>query len=164
MKRIIQIVLILLPTLLVSQFSEYTSNFINYDGQTIQTASATLDYDVESIENYLKGWMADYYDVKFEGNAVRNPIDNIISVENVLIPSISEKPIKIDFKLDETIQGETLLNVFAQDYNGVYISYKTNQEQFLALENVVHEFLADYITEFANVQEVQNELVDESNK
>ena len=157
MKRLVQTFIFLIPTLLISQYSDFTTNFINYDGQTVQTASAKLDFSAEDIKQHLEDWMRNYHKVDFNGQELDQSNYDVLTIENVVIPSISDKPIQMDFKIDEVFHGKTILNVFVKNYSGVYVSLDTHKECFIGLERVVHEFLADYLTRIYNEERAKKD-------
>ena len=148
MKYILLNITLFITTLSTAQTLKYSNDFIDFEDQNIQTVTATLEPDVSTIKDKFEDWMNDNYNVDLDGKKLLFFNKDVMSADDVIIAKVSNKKLKLSARVDESAKGKTRLHVFAKPADGPYFNKIDNPIAFRGLNEIVHEFVAEYLQEY----------------
>lgn len=145
-----------------TQMLSYADALVEYDGQMVSTINVTLDPKPEQVRNSFESWMDDNYDVDLNGRTLLFFERDVMKAQGVVIPLVSDRRIDLMVMVDENSDKATNLHVFASFGYDNWITLERYPAEFVALENIVYEYVSTYLPEYyqEKVSEAEEVLID----
>jgi len=131
-----------------AQTVEYSSGSINYEDENISTIEVTLSPKVSVIKDKFSDWMNDHYDVNLDGKKLLFFNKEFMTAEGVIIPQISNRKIDLKVKVLDADSENSKLHVFASYGYNNWITEENHPYAFTALQEIVYDFVSEYLPEY----------------
>lgn len=119
-----------------------------------QRAGLRVLITLSNAEQVEKSWKE--YVKPFKGKT-KNAFRDEVFTDNAMITKMSENPVDIYAKVEDSANGTLLFAFF--DLGGIYVSSSTNADKFAVAKNIVREFAALQVT-----QKLESKLAKEEGK
>ena len=116
-----------------AQLVETTTKQYEHDEEMVHVYQITLDVDKDMAKEYWNDFMEDQNDQKIKGYGFFSKKD-LLETEMTVIPSISNKAVKLYMRFDED-NGKTQLRLFAEEDQGGFLNPE-NRKDRLAFNNL----------------------------
>lgn len=119
---------------------------VNYEKETYPAVVVAMEPEAKAVKKAFEDFMKDKYDVHLRGIGFLANKD-VISAEKVTIPKLSDKQLDFHAKVIEE-DDITRMSVFAILGYDISVSKANENTDFIAMKNIVGEFLDDYLPNY----------------
>jgi hypothetical protein len=145
-----------------AQSLSYSIGQIEFEEEMVTTIRVKMEPKPETIKDSFEDWMDDKYDVDLDGKSLLFFDKKFMTAKGVTINEISPKKIDLLVKVNESNSENTTLDVFASFGYNNWITPETHLSEFISLENIVSDFIAEYLPQYylEKMVETEEKLVD----
>lgn len=148
MKYLLSTLIMMLAFFSNAQLLTYSDGMIEYNNEMVKTINIKLDPKPGDVRSSFEKWMDNNYDVDLDGRSLLFFEKEYMSAKGVVIPEVSSRKIDVMVKVDETAANATTLHVFASFGYDNWITLDQYPVEFMALEEIVYEYVADFLPEY----------------